>query len=184
MKKLAQPTRSFFTLKISWKTSPGWLQLVFHFGTENWADQLKKPPCRTNIFQEDFPRRRVTLADVKSCQRMISSLRYFWEGSQNYLIVPVYDVRRVPAYCIPAASQNLPSTVWAYLFLAACYSLGAHSPAGRLWCDKSSLPASPWPSTSNSCNLGSRWAREEPKKKENHLDTISKMMGTLLQVQL
>ena len=34
-KKLAQPTRSFFTLKISWKTSPGWLQLVFHFGTEN-----------------------------------------------------------------------------------------------------------------------------------------------------
>ena len=44
-KKLAQPTRSFFTLKISWKTSPGWLQLVFHFGTENRADQLKKPPC-------------------------------------------------------------------------------------------------------------------------------------------
>ena len=45
MKKLAQPTRSFFTLKISWKTSPGWLQLVFLFGTENWADQLKKTPC-------------------------------------------------------------------------------------------------------------------------------------------
>ena len=45
MKKLAQPTRSFFTLKISWKTSPGWLQLVFHFGTENRADQLKKTPC-------------------------------------------------------------------------------------------------------------------------------------------
>ena len=38
--------RSFFTLKISCKTSPGWLQLVFHFGTENRADQLKKPPCR------------------------------------------------------------------------------------------------------------------------------------------
>ena len=37
--------RSFFTLKISWKTSPGWLQLVFNFGTENRADQLKKPPC-------------------------------------------------------------------------------------------------------------------------------------------
>ena len=43
-KKLAQPTRSFFTLKISWKTSPGWQQLVFHFGTENRTDQLKKPP--------------------------------------------------------------------------------------------------------------------------------------------
>ena len=41
-KKLAQPTRRFFTLKISWKTSPGRLQLVFHFGTENRADQLKK----------------------------------------------------------------------------------------------------------------------------------------------
>ena len=41
-KKLAQPTRSSFTLKISWKTSPGWPQLVFHFGTENRADQLKK----------------------------------------------------------------------------------------------------------------------------------------------
>ena len=26
-------------------TSPGWLQLVFHFGTENRADQLKKAPC-------------------------------------------------------------------------------------------------------------------------------------------
>ena len=45
MKKLTQPTRSFLTLKISWKTSPGWLQLVFHFGTEDWADQLKKTPC-------------------------------------------------------------------------------------------------------------------------------------------
>ena len=44
-KKLAQPTRSFLTLKISWKTSPGWLQLVFHFGTEDRAAQLKKPPC-------------------------------------------------------------------------------------------------------------------------------------------
>ena len=32
--------------------------------------------------------------------------------------------------------------------------------------------------------LGSRWAREEPKKKENHLKTISKMMGTLVQAQL
>ena len=55
MKKLAQPTRSFFTLKISWKTSPGWLQLVFHFGTEDRADQLKKPPCMLKIFsQEDY----------------------------------------------------------------------------------------------------------------------------------
>ena len=51
-KKLAQPTRSFFTLKISWKTSPGWLQLVFHFGTENRADQLKK--TTPYIYEFDF----------------------------------------------------------------------------------------------------------------------------------
>ena len=35
--------------------------------------------------------------------------------------------------------------------------------------------------TSNSFNLGSRWAKE---KKENHLNAISKMIGTLVQVQL
>ena len=34
--------RSFFTLKISWKSSPVWLQLVFHFGTENREEPLKK----------------------------------------------------------------------------------------------------------------------------------------------
>ena len=38
--------------------------------------------------------------------------------------------------------------------------------------------------TSNSSGSGYRRAREEPKKKENHLKTISKMMGTLVQVQL
>ena len=38
--------------------------------------------------------------------------------------------------------------------------------------------------TSNSSSSGSRQAREEPKKKENHLHTISKMMGTLVHVQL
>ena len=51
MKKLAQPTRSFFTLKISWKSSPGWLQLVFHFGTENRADQLKNHPVQERVHQ-------------------------------------------------------------------------------------------------------------------------------------
>ena len=52
MKKLAQPTRSFFILKISWKCSPGWLQLVFHFGTENRADQLKNHPVHVIFCQE------------------------------------------------------------------------------------------------------------------------------------
>ena len=38
--------------------------------------------------------------------------------------------------------------------------------------------------TSNSSSSGSRQARKEPKKKENHLHTMSKMMGTLVHVQL
>ena len=32
-------------MKISWKSSPGWLQLVFHFGNENREEELKKVPC-------------------------------------------------------------------------------------------------------------------------------------------
>ena len=39
-----EPTSSFFTLKISWNCSPGWLQLVLHFSTENREEQLKKHP--------------------------------------------------------------------------------------------------------------------------------------------
>ena len=38
--------------------------------------------------------------------------------------------------------------------------------------------------TSNSSSSGSRKAREELKKKENHLHTISKMMATSIHVQL
>ena len=41
------------------------------------------------------------------CQRMISLLRYFWEGSQKYIIDLVYDVRRVPAASAP---QHLSPT--------------------------------------------------------------------------
>ena len=60
--KIAQPTRSFFTLKILWKTSPGWLQLVFHFGTEDRADQLKKIPCIYHLkpTQKHFPFQNAT----------------------------------------------------------------------------------------------------------------------------
>ena len=39
--------------------------------------------------------------------------------------------------------------------------------------------------TSNSCNLDSRWAIwRETKKKKNHLNTISTIMGTFVQPQL
>ena len=50
--------RSFFTLKFSWKGCPGWLRLVFHFGTENGEGQLKKPPCMT--FTQTLPQSRGT----------------------------------------------------------------------------------------------------------------------------
>ena len=43
--ELAQPTGSFFTLKISLKRCQGWLQLVFNFCPENQKEQLKIPPC-------------------------------------------------------------------------------------------------------------------------------------------
>ena len=35
-KKITQPTSSFFTLKMSWKSDSFWQQFVFDFGTEDW----------------------------------------------------------------------------------------------------------------------------------------------------
>ena len=71
MKKLAQPTRSFFRLKISWKASPGWLQLVFHFGTENREEQLKKAPCICRLVMKS--------AWWHFDKAPISSLTKFWQ---------------------------------------------------------------------------------------------------------
>ena len=34
--------RIFCTSRIAWKRISDWLPIVFHFGTENWEDQLKK----------------------------------------------------------------------------------------------------------------------------------------------
>ena len=45
MKNKLQPTRTSFSRNFQCKKSPRWLSKFFHFGTENWADQLKKPPC-------------------------------------------------------------------------------------------------------------------------------------------
>ena len=36
-------------LTISWNKIFHWLQVVFHFGTENWEEQLKKPPCNKQM---------------------------------------------------------------------------------------------------------------------------------------
>ena len=43
-KNVFQPTRIFCTSKISWNRISDWLPIVFHFGTENWEEQLKKHP--------------------------------------------------------------------------------------------------------------------------------------------
>ena len=37
--------RIFCTSRISWNRISDWLPIVFHFGTENWEEQLKKAPC-------------------------------------------------------------------------------------------------------------------------------------------
>ena len=45
MKNKLQPTRTSFSRNLQYKKAPRWLSKLFHFGTENRADQLKKPPC-------------------------------------------------------------------------------------------------------------------------------------------
>ena len=44
-KNVVQPTRIFCTSRTSWNRISDWLAFVFHFGTENWEEQLKKAPC-------------------------------------------------------------------------------------------------------------------------------------------
>ena len=56
-KQIAQPTRSLFTLRMSWKSSSGWLQLVFHIGSENREEQLKIHPVQL-----------YTMLRLKNCQ--------------------------------------------------------------------------------------------------------------------
>ena len=51
-KNFVQPMRIFCTLRISWNRISDWLSIVFHFGTENWADQLKKTPCTYRVSQK------------------------------------------------------------------------------------------------------------------------------------
>ena len=41
-KNVVQPTRIFCTSRISWNRISDWLPIIFHFGTENWEEQLKK----------------------------------------------------------------------------------------------------------------------------------------------
>ena len=45
MKNKLQPTRTTFSTNFQYKKAPRWLSKFFHFGTENWEEQLKKAPC-------------------------------------------------------------------------------------------------------------------------------------------
>ena len=45
-KNVVVPTRISCTARISWNIISDWLPIVFHFGTENWEEQLKKASCR------------------------------------------------------------------------------------------------------------------------------------------
>ena len=40
-----------------------WLPTIFHFGTENWEEQLKKSPCINHNFQQ-FPTRKLVLQQL------------------------------------------------------------------------------------------------------------------------
>ena len=45
MKNDGQPIRDFVPWNSRCTKDPHWLNKIFLFGTEIWADQLKKPPC-------------------------------------------------------------------------------------------------------------------------------------------
>ena len=54
MKNKLQPTRTSFSRNFQCKKAPRWLSKFFHFGTENRADQLKKPPCTLHTIMYHF----------------------------------------------------------------------------------------------------------------------------------
>ena len=53
-KNLLSQWGAFLHWKILEKSSPGWLQLVFHFGTENGKEQLKKHPVHVEKPGKNF----------------------------------------------------------------------------------------------------------------------------------
>ena len=67
-KNVVQPMRIFCTSRISWKGISDWLPIVFHFGTENWEEQLKKSTLYTKICFFAFSR-----TDLVSGQHRTSS---------------------------------------------------------------------------------------------------------------
>ena len=48
-KSVVQPTRIFCTSRISWNRISDWLPIIFHFGTENWEEQLKNHPVSIHV---------------------------------------------------------------------------------------------------------------------------------------
>ena len=52
-KTLFSQQGSFFTSRISWNRMSDWLPIIFHFGTENWEEQLKKSTLYFLWFHQD-----------------------------------------------------------------------------------------------------------------------------------
>ena len=50
MKNKLQPTRTRFSRNFQCKKASRWLSKLFHFGTENGVEQLKKAPCTYQKF--------------------------------------------------------------------------------------------------------------------------------------
>ena len=53
-KNVVQPTRIICTSRISWNIISDWLPIIFHFGTENWEEQLKKHPVYILMREKNY----------------------------------------------------------------------------------------------------------------------------------
>ena len=126
MKKLAQPTRSFFTLKISWKTSPGWLKLVFHFGTENRADQLKKPPCIMFLFSVEsvFKFSLAAGAEIRLVHLVTETVFFYVFSFFSFFVLFFFmsggDISLTQRGLIGAKTAELPQTLSRVSKLSFC----------------------------------------------------------------
>ena len=88
MKNKLQPTRTSFSRNFQCKKAPRWLSKFFHFGTENRADQLKKPPC---IYVYVYP--IVGYGDIWSILTLI--LEIAWQNWQFKIGLSLLDFKQL-----------------------------------------------------------------------------------------
>ena len=96
-----EPTSSFFTLKISWNCSPGWLQLVFHFSTENREEQLK---CDNSVMSLALRVHNYFLESGQSCRSTTASRR----TSHLTRIITTLDSTRSKDLALQAYNLSFP----------------------------------------------------------------------------